>query len=96
MCVNTSKGFSFVDIIKYQCLLKEADLNQVMKRVEPFPSEIQKRRRLHYDEFWKLYHRVGYEGVVKKYIHNSFYKKFKFLVKRIVKRNKHFFRGEIH
>lgn len=96
LCVNTSKGFSFVDIIKYQCLLKEADLNQVMKRVEPFPSEIQKRRRLHYDEFWKLYHRVGYEGVVKKYIHNSFYKKFKFLVKRIVKRNKHFFRGEIH
>ena len=96
LCVNTSKGLSFVDIIKYHGLLKRADLNQVTKRVEPIPSEIQKRRKRHSDEFWELYHRAGYEGVVKKYIHNSFYKKFKFLVKRIVKRNKHFFRGEIH
>lgn len=84
LLANSDKGVQFVQSLSAQGALFEVPVEQVLYRVATKPTE----STIDVDDFWDLYHREGYAGVVARYASYSAKSAVKHTVKRILlKRN---------
>lgn len=81
--INTNRGKEIVEETKQTSKLKEYPVKDILFRVNT-TSNIPNTT----EGFWDIYHKMGYSALVEKYYSPSLYKKFRFLVKKIVKAHK--------
>lgn len=79
--INSEKGSELFQRIQNECSIQQFPVEDILFRVSTKTVKQDKR-----SEFWQLYHEKGYDALVDKYYNQSNYKKFRFLVKKIVKR----------
>ena len=78
---NSDKGQELMKGVKQSSKLQEYPVKDILYRVSTTPVKGRNR-----EEFWKLYHEQGYEAVCDKYVDKSAYRRLRFAVKKIVKR----------
>lgn len=80
---NSDKGEELMVMTEQAATVKEYPVEDILFRVSTTPVKAMNR-----EEFWELYHSEGYQALYDKYVDQSAYKKIRFAVKKIVKRQR--------
>lgn len=89
--VNTDQGKKILNETKKTSILNKYKVDDILFRISTKPCSSKKA-----EEFWEIFHKKGYSALVDHYYQPSLYRKFRFIVKKMVKsqRAKLDFKGE--
>lgn len=78
--INSNQGKDIIQETKQTATLNQYPVEDILFRVSTKPPTRNKTK-----EFWDTYHEKGYSALIEKYYKPSLYRKFRFMVKKIVK-----------